>query len=63
MITIRGCPWGNPFFGVRPAWALSLGCKSRMVVVAIAQGKGVYREMESEGGRRQIFDLRNKNLI
>lgn len=52
-------------FTVRPAWALSLGFKSRMVkaVVAIAQGKGVHREVESEGSRRQISGLRNTNFI
>ncbi|NRF93588.1 hypothetical protein HQN89_21820 [Paenibacillus frigoriresistens] len=50
---------------MRPAWALSLGFKSRMVkaVVAIAQDKGVDREVESEGSWRQISGLRNTNLI
>jgi hypothetical protein len=53
------------FFWVRPAWARSIGFKSRMVkaVVAIAQGKGVRREAESEGSRRQIAGPRNTNFI
>jgi hypothetical protein len=52
-------------FVVRPAWALSLGFKSRMAkaVVTIAQDKGVDREVESEGSQRQISGLRNTNFI
>ncbi|WP_236347686.1 hypothetical protein, partial [Paenibacillus plantiphilus] len=53
----------DPFY-VRPAWALSQGFKSRMVkaVVAIAKGKGVHREVGSEGSWRQISGLRNTNF-
>jgi len=29
----------------------------------LAQGKGVHREVESEGSRRQSSDPRNTNLI
>lgn len=41
---------GEHFF-VRPAWANSNGCKSRMRPDSgkhIVEGKGVYREVESE---------------
>lgn len=51
-------------FCVRPAWAQSNGCKSRMRVSSakhIANGKGVHRKVESEGSRRQTSGLTNRN--
>ena len=53
-------------FLVRPAWAQSNGCKSRVRVDSakhIAKGKGVHREMESEGNRRRTSGLTNRNHI
>ncbi len=55
-----------PFLGVRPAWVQSNGCKSRVQVDSaehIAEGKGVHREVESEGSRRQTSGLTNRNHI
>lgn len=51
---------------VRPAWANSNGCKSRMRPDSgkhIADGKGVHREVESEGSPRQNSGLTNRNHI
>ena len=51
---------------VRSAWALSNGCKSRVSPNSgnrIAQGKGVHREVGSEGSRRQTSGLTNRNFI
>lgn len=51
---------------MRPAWACVLmGCKSPAVKVAkpLAKGKGVCREAESRGSRRQNLDPRNTNRI
>ena len=44
----------------------SNGCKSRVQVDSaehIAEGKGVHREVESEGSRRQTSGLTNRNHI
>ena len=51
---------------VRPAWAQSNGCKSRVRVDSakhIAKGKGVLGDEESEGSRRQTSGLTNRNHI
>ena len=51
---------------MRSAWAQSNGCKSRVRVDSakhIAKGKGVHREVESEGSRRQTSGLTNRNYI
>lgn len=51
---------------VRPAWALSIGWKSRTGAgerLPLAEGKGVNREVKSEGSRKQTFDLRYTNPI
>ena len=51
---------------VCPAWVQSNGCKSRTRPDSgkcIAQGKGVHREVESEGSRRQTSGLTNRNHI
>ena len=48
------------------ARALSNGCKSLSHPnsgKAIAQGKGVHREVESEGSRRQTSGPTNRNFI
>ena len=53
-------------FMVRPAWAQSNGCKSRVRPCSgkhIAKGKGVGREAESKGSRRQTSGLTNRNHI
>jgi len=40
---------------VRLAWAINIGCKfrTRLAVGSVAKGKGVHREVGSEGSRRQ----------
>ena len=51
---------------VRPAWANSNECKSRMRPDSgkhIADGKGVHREVESEGSLKQNSGLTNRNHI
>ena len=53
-------------FLVRSAWALSNGCKSRVSPNSgnyIANGKGVHREVKSEGGQWQTSDLTYRNFI
>ena len=55
-----------PTFFVRPAWANSNECKSRMRPDSgkhIADGKGVHREVESEGSLKQNSGLTNRNHI
>ena len=49
---------------VRPAWASSIGWKSRTakVAVAVAESKGVHREVESEGSLWQTSGPRTTNL-
>ena len=54
----------SPFIAVRPAGARSNGWKSRTRPDSgkcIAYGKGVHREVESEGSRRQTSGLTNRN--
>ena len=61
----RGRQFGGPFF-VRPARSCSNGCKSLNHPDSgkvIANGKGVHREVESEGSRRQTSGLTDRNLI
>ena len=51
---------------VRPAWAQSNGCKSRVRVDSakhIAKGKGVHREVESKGNWRRTSGLTNRNHL
>ena len=51
---------------VRPARSCSNGCKSLDHPDSgkvIANGKGVHREVESEGSRRQTSGLTDRNLI
>ena len=51
---------------VRPARTYSNGCKSPNRPdsgKATAKGKGVHREVESEGSRRQTVGPMNKNLV
>ncbi len=53
-------------FLVRPARVYSNGCKSLTHPDSgkcLANAKGVPREMESEGSRRQNSGLRNTNII
>ena len=53
-------------FFVRPARTCSNGCKSPSRPnsgKATAESKGVHREEESEGSRRQISGLTYRNLI
>ena len=57
---------GGPSFFVRPAWANSNGCKSRVRPCSgkhIANSKGVHSDMESEGSSRQTSGLTNRNHI
>ena len=57
---------GLGLFLVRSAWALSNVYKSLSHPnsgKAIAQGKGVHREVESEGSRRQTSGPTNRNFI
>ena len=54
-----------PIF-VRPARTYSNGCKSPNRPDSgkvTAKGKGVHREVESEGSRRQTVGPMNKNLV
>ena len=54
------------YFLVRPARTYSNGCKSLKRPdngKYIANGKGVHREVESEGSLRQISGLTYRNLI
>ena len=54
------------FFLVCSARALSNGCKSRVSPNSgnyIAKGKGVHREVKSEGSWRQTSDLTDRNFI
>lgn len=54
------------FFQVRPARTHSNGCKSPNRPDSgkvTAEGKGVHREMESEGSRKQKIGPMNKNLV
>ena len=51
---------------VRPARTYSNGCKSPNLPDSgkvTAKGKGVHREVESEGSRRQTVGPMNKNLV
>jgi len=51
---------------VRPAWANSNGCKSRIRPCSgkyIAEGKGVHSDVESEGSPRQTPGLTNRKHI
>ena len=53
-------------FFVRPARTYSNGCKSPSRPnsgKATAESKGIHREVESEGSRRQTSDLTYRNLI
>ena len=53
-------------FAVRPARTYSNGCKSPDRPDSgkvTAKGKGVHREMESEGSRWQTVGPMNKNLV
>ncbi len=59
---ITGCA----IFLVRPARTYSNGCKSPSYPnsgKATAESKGVHREVESEGSRRQTSDPTYRNLI
>ena len=63
-----GCVVENviPTFLVRPARTYSNGCKSLKRPdngKYIANGKGVHREVESEGSLRQTSGLTYRNLI
>jgi hypothetical protein len=51
------------FFYVRPARAQSKSLVRVDSAKHIAKGKGVHREMESEGSRRQTSGLTNRNHI
>ena len=56
----------QPVLLVRPARTYSNGCKSLKRPdngKYIANGKGVHREVESEGSLRQISGLTYRNLI
>ena len=55
-----------PILLVRPARTYSNGCKSPSRPnsgKATAESKGVHREVESEGSRKQISDPTYRNLI
>jgi len=57
--------YGGSIF-VCPAWSNSNGWKSRVRPNSgkhIARGKGVHREVESEGSPRQTTGLTNRNHI
>ena len=56
----------QPLLFVRPARTYSNGCKSPSRPnsgKATAESKGIHREVESEGSRRQTSDLTYRNLI
>lgn len=59
-------PFGSASFLVRPARTYSKGCKSLNRPDSgkvTAKGKGVRRETESEGSRRQTSGLTDRNPI
>ncbi len=54
------CVVASGFYDLHQGWVQSNGCKSRVRVDSakhIARGKGVHREAESEGNRRQTSGL------
>jgi hypothetical protein len=57
---------GGIFCYVRRAWHITRRWKSVIKVYSyllLAKGKGVHREVESEGNRRQSSGPRNTNII
>ena len=65
-VNTRVCRFRHTLFLVRPARTYSNGCKSPSRPnsgKATAESKGVHREVESEGSRRQTSDPTYRNLI
>ena len=66
IVTFKAPIFDRCFFVVRPARTQSNGCKSPNRPDSgkvTAKGKGVCREVESEGSRRQKVGPMNKNLV